>query len=230
VSSYLSWWHEVEYALRYRDLSGLVVAEISAEPEPTLVETPRQMWLRSASVEKKEAAGSSGVAKMAQAADEARATARAQDDLSSDQAFATTAAGQRSRAEKARVVLMMSVKAHHGTKLRRYSNARALWAALAADFKPKGSARAIELRRQLNTISMEEGESLVRYFNRGWELVGHLGEMGIEIDYHHLLSVLLLGLTPRFELTAEIMRNYRHLKLREALEELQAVSYCFALE
>jgi len=167
---------------------------------------------------------------MALAADDARAAARAQDNVASDQAIATAVAAQRSRAEKAHVVIMMSVKAHHGTKLRRYTNARDLWAALAAEFKPKGLARAITLRRQLSTIAMEEGESPVRYFNRGWELLGQLGEMGIEIDDHHLLSALLAGLTPRFELTAEVMQNNRHLTLREALEDLQAASDRFALE
>jgi len=183
-----------------------------------------------AAVEKTAAAGSSGDAKMAQASEEAPATARAQDDLASDQVVATAAAAQRSRGEKARVVIMMGVMAHHGTKLRRYTNSRELWAALAAELKPKGSARAITLRRQLNTISMEEVESLGRYFNRGRELLGHLSEMGIEIDDHHLLSVLLLGRTPRFELTAEVMQKNRHLTLLEALEDLQAASDCFALK
>jgi len=167
---------------------------------------------------------------MAQAADEARAMARAQDDLASDRIVATAAAAQRSRGKKASVAIMMSVNAHHGAKLRRYTSSRHLWAALAAELKPKRSARAIKLRRQVNTISMEGGESLVRHFNLGWELLGHLSEKGIEIDDHHLLSVLLLGRTPRFELTAEVMQNNRHLTLLEALEHRQTASDGFALK
>jgi len=50
------------------------------------------MRLRSASVEKTAAAGSTGDAKMALAADDARAAARAQDNLASDQAIATAVA------------------------------------------------------------------------------------------------------------------------------------------
>jgi len=96
VANYLSWSHEVEYALRDRDLWGLVVAEDSAEAEPTLVATPSKMRLHSASFEKTAAAGSSGDAKMALAADDVRAAARAQDDLASDQAVATAVAAQRS--------------------------------------------------------------------------------------------------------------------------------------
>jgi len=231
VANYLSWSREVEYALRYRDLRGLVVPEDSEEAEVPLEVTPCKMRLHSASTERTALSGGSWDAKANDlAADDARAAARAQEDLAADQAVATIVAAQRARAEKARVVIMMSVKAHHGTKLRRHTNTRALWAALAEELKPKGSARAITLRRQLNAIAMEEGESLVRYFNRGWELVGQLGEMGIEIDDHHLLSALLAGLTSRFELTSAVMQNNRNLKLREALEDLQAADDRFALE
>jgi len=59
---------------------------------------------------------------------------------------------------------MMSVKPHYRTKIRRYTDARDLWAALAAEFKPKGSAQAITLRRQLNMMAMEDYESPVIYF------------------------------------------------------------------
>jgi len=188
--------------------------------------TPCKMRLRSASTEKNAAASGSGDVK----AEDARAAARAQEELASNQTVAAAVAAQRARAEKARVVIMMSVKPHHGTKLRRYTNARDLWAALAAEFKPKGSARAITLRRQLNMMAMEDNESPVLYFNRGWELVGQLGEMGIDIDDHHLLSALLAGLSTRFELTSAVMQNNRNLTLREALEDLQAADDRFALE
>jgi len=226
VANYLSWSHEVEYALRYRALWGLVVPEDSEEAEATLEVTPHKMRLRSASAEMSAAASGSGDVK----AEDARAAARAQEELASDQTVGAAVAAQRARAEKARVVIMMSVKPHHGTKLRRYTTARDLWAALAAEFKPKGSARAITLHRQLNMIAMEDKESPVLYFNRGWELVGQLGEISIDIDDQHLLSALLAGLSPRFELTSAVMQNNRNLTLREALEDLQAADDRFALE
>jgi len=167
-----------------------VVPEDSEEAEVNLEMTPHKMRLRSASAEKNAAASGSGDVM----AEDARAAARAQEELASDQAVAAAVAAQRDRAEKVRVVIMMSVKPHHGFKLRRYTNARDLWAALVAEFKPKRSARANTLRRQLNMIAMRDIESPVLYLNRGGELVGQLGEMGIDIDDHHLLSALLAGL------------------------------------
>jgi len=226
VANNLSWSHEVEYALRYRALWGFVVPEGSEEAEETLETTPHKMRQGSASSEENAAASGSGDVK----AEDARAAARAQEELASDQTVTMTVAAHRARAEKARVVIMVSVKPHHGTNFRRYTNARNLWAALAAEYKPKGPAQAMTLRGQLKMIAMEDEESPVLYFNRGRELVGQLGEMGIDIDGHHLLSALLAGLSKRFELKSAEMQNNRNLTVREALEDLQAADNRFALE
>ena len=54
--------------------------------------------------------------------------------------------------------------------------------------------------------------------------------MGIDIDGHHLLSALLVGLSKRFELKSAEMQNNRNLTVREALEDLQAADDRFALK
>jgi len=226
VASYISCSHEEKCARRYRALWGLAAPEDLEEAEATLEVTPDKMRLRSASAEWNAAASGSGDVN----AEDARAAARAQKELASDQTVAAAIAEQRARAEKARVVIMMNVNPHYGTKLRRYMSARDLWAALGADYKPTGSARAIMLRRQLDVTEMEDKESPILFFSRGRELVGQLGEVGIEIDDQHLLSALLEGLSSRFELNSAVMQNNRNLTLREAVEGLQAADDRFALE
>ena len=168
VSNNLSLSHEVEYALRYRALWELVVTEGSEEAEATLEMTPHKMRQGSASAEENAASSGSGDVK----AEDARAAARAQEELASDQTVTMAVAAQRARAEKGRVFMMVSVKPHHGTNFRRYTNARDLWATLAAECKPKGPAQAMTLRGQLKMIAMEDEESPVLFFNRGRELVG----------------------------------------------------------
>jgi len=152
------------------------------------------MRLSSASAEKTVAAGSGGDVKTRDlAAEDSRAAARAQEERASHKTFAVAVAAQRAPAEKMRVVINMSVKAHRETKLRRFTNALDLSSALTEVFNPKGSARAIALLPHFNTSVIKHGYSLVRCSIPGWKFVRQLCEMGIEIDDRHLLSALLTG-------------------------------------
>jgi len=127
------------------------------------------MRLSSASAEKSVAAGSGGDVKTRDpAAQDSRASARAEEERASHQTLHVAAAAQRAPAEKMRVVINMSVKAHHETKLRRFTNAQDLSSALTEVLNPKESVRAIALRPHFNTRVIEHGYSPVRCCNPGW--------------------------------------------------------------
>jgi len=229
ISNYLVWSHEIEYALRLRKLWGLVVPldDPEAELPVSLMGVRRRSGTRDGGLPRKD--GGSGRGKMEGTAAE-KAAAKQED--AEQEAMETMAAvtKQAERAEQARVIIMMNVKAHHATKLRRYTAARGLWAALLQEFKPCGPAREINRRRQLNSIRMEEDESPMRYFNRGWEVVGLLGEMGIDIDEMQLLSALLAGLQPKYGFTSALLQNNRTVTIREASEDLRAADDRMGLE
>jgi len=77
-------------------------------------------------------------------------------------AWEQTAAEQRQRCERARVIIMLNVRAHHSAKLRRHLTSRDLWAALREEFHPKRTSRGNALLRQLNSLKMGSNETPIR--------------------------------------------------------------------
>ena len=77
-------------------------------------------------------------------------------------AWEQTAAEQRQRCERARVIIMLNVRAHHSAKLPRHLTSRDLWAALREEFHPKRTSRGNALLRQLNSLKMGSNETPIR--------------------------------------------------------------------
>lgn len=62
--------------------------------------------------------------------------------------------------EHARSTLILSVKGHHNATIYRHTMACGAWEALAASFRPRGTARTTNLRWHLNRLQMGRGESV----------------------------------------------------------------------
>jgi len=129
---------------------------------------------------------------------------------------------QQIRAERARVVIILNVRAHHSAKLRRQLTARDMWASLREEFHPRKRSREITMRRQLNSLGMGSNESPSRYFNRDWDIVSLLQYIGIVVDDGWLLGALLSGLSVKYERTMELMEERDDITVRKALAMLRA--------
>ena len=223
VDNFMAWSHEIEYLLRFHDLWGLVVPEDHPEAEPQIassaigptpgVQTRSGLTLGVPKTEANpDARGRGGVSTSTEAG---KVTAAAL-------AWEQTAAEQRQRCERARVIIMLNVRAHHSAKLRRHLTARDLWAALREEFHPKRTSRGNALRRQLNSLKMGANETPTRYFNRAWDIVALLQELDITVDDDWLLGALLGGLPSKYEFTLTSMEERDDITVRKALALLRA--------
>jgi len=77
---------------------------------------------------------------------------------------------------------------------------------------------------------MQCGETVVRYFNRGMELVWELMELGDAITDAQLITALLAGLLPKYELTATVLTMQPGMTVETAQEQLQAAESRLGLE
>jgi len=77
---------------------------------------------------------------------------------------------------------------------------------------------------------MQRGETIVRYFNGGKELVWELVELGDAITDAQLVTALLAGLLPKYELTATVLTMQPRLTVETAQEQLQAADSRLGLD
>ena len=132
--------------------------------------------------------------------------------------------------QQAMSLMVLNVKTHHLPTFRTNATARGAWQALEAEFRSRGPARAVNLRRDLNSLVMTGGEAVVQYFNRAKGIVWELSVLGIAIDDAQLLSSLLAGLSEKFTLTVSILSVQRDMSVSHALEELLAAESRMALD
>lgn len=69
--------------------------------------------------------------------------------------------------------------------------ARGAWEALEREFRSRGPARMVNLRRQLATLKLLRHESVVRYFNRARTLAWELQALGAPVDDQQLVTTIL---------------------------------------
>jgi len=234
ATNYLQWSYEMEHTLRYRGLWGLVVPLGTSEAEPTIAGQPlggeRDMSGTSDPLGQdtsEEPTGDAGSADD-KAKIKTRAVAaavRQVQALAGQEALSAAATARREqdlREGQARAFIMMHVKAHHAGRLRGARTARAVWEALADQFRSRGPAREINLRHRLSTIGMNDKEPVVAYFNRGWTLAWELEEVGAGISDRTLRAALLAGLPEKYSMTVEVLQANRTMTIDETLEDLQA--------
>jgi len=158
VDNYMSWSHEMEYLLRFQGLWGLVVPldHPEAEGQISSLETTGMQLRSGLQLGAPSPMGSRGGTSRDDAAIKVEKTAGDAATGQKEEALllGRAVSAQQTRAERARVVIMLNVRAHHSAKLRRQLTARDLWVSLREEFHPQKRSREITLRRQLNSLAM----------------------------------------------------------------------------
>jgi hypothetical protein len=96
--------------------------------------------------------------------------------------------------------------------------------ALDALFKSKTKARKIELRRQFNSLRMEEGEAVSRFASRAQELQGQLTSVGHDIKTQEVVEAVIAGLPQEYDVISTILMNQGDdLDISEVLQRLLPV-------
>eukprot|EP00170_Pyropia_yezoensis_P005414 contig_22006_g5428 len=134
------------------------------------------------------------------------------------------------REQRALSTMALTVKPHHLATFRLHSTARGVWEALERDFRSRGPAQMLNLRRELANLRMAKDESILRYFNRGKTLAWEIFSLGDPADDAHLVTSLLIGLPKKYELTATVLSAQPELTVQRAQEQLQAAEARLVLD
>lgn len=134
------------------------------------------------------------------------------------------------REQRAMSTMALTVKPHHLATFRLHPTARGVWEALERDFRSRGPARMLNLRRELANLRMPRDESILRYFNRGKTLAWEISSLGDPTDDAHLVTSLLMGLPKKYEVTATVLSAQPELTVQRAQEQLQAAEARLALD
>lgn len=217
VDNYLQWSFQIEHILRIRDCWSAVAQMIG-----TAVNAGGGA-ISATSAAPGGGAAADGAAAVGVTATAGGAGAAETGTGDGAAAAATVQAAATGRAEElAKSIMALNVRAHHRATFRLHPTARGVWEALAAEFRSTGAARMTNLRREMATLEMCRNEPIVRYFNRGRTIAWELQELGAFVDDEQLLTCLLAGLLPKFQLTKEVFLGRPGVTALMAQESLQA--------
>lgn len=105
----------------------------------------------------------------------------------------------------ARALLGYHLGREHKLLLQQYSTAKGLWDHLKAHFGVRDNVRRLELKKQLNTLQLERGESIDGYLARVRKLVTELAGSGNRPTDQDVTDAVLNGLPTEFDSTVEAL-------------------------
>ena len=106
--------------------------------------------------------------------------------------------------EKAHALITLYLKPMHLSTARQCTTAKELWSSLKDFYKKKGVARRLQLRRELNELTLGPTESLTAYFDRAKTLRDDLTAIGAKPEEEDVVTALLNGLTGEYDMLATI--------------------------
>lgn len=139
----------------------------------------------------------------------------------------TTQAGAHAE-EQARSLMVLNIKSRHMTTFRRHPTARGAWLALEKQFRSRGPARLNNLRREMAIMKQGRHEAVMDYFNRASDVAWELEALGGGMDESQVVSALLAGALPKYEVTVKLLLRVKDLDLDTAMEELRGDEARFA--
>ena len=95
---------------------------------------------------------------------------------------------------QAQAISGLHVKDHLLSIIKDAKTARDAWEQLAKLFKDKSKAKISQLRRELNSLKMERGETVTRYIARAHDLRDELVAAGDTLFHHDIITHVLSGL------------------------------------
>ena len=122
---------------------------------------------------------------------------------------------------KAQALIGLHVRDQHVRMVMDSANAKAAWDALQALFAAKSSARRLALKRDLNSLQLESGESVSQYVARARDLRDFLAAAGSEVADDELIMSLLAGLPDDYSmLVTALTTRTQELEMADVLASL----------
>jgi hypothetical protein len=87
------------------------------------------------------------------------------------------------------------------------ATARAAWEALAAIYRSRSNACILILKRQLNSLSMQDTEPVTRYVSRAQALRDQLAAIGHPVDEADVVLAILNGLPDQYNTLVTLIEN-----------------------
>jgi len=119
-------------------------------------------------------------------------------------------------------LIVLNVKPHYRSTFLRHATARGACEALEREFRSRGPAWMLNLRRELTTLKMGRIDSVVRYFNRGRALFWELEALVADVGDEQLVTALLVGLQGKYDLVATVLAVQPGITVEMAQEQMQA--------
>lgn len=99
-------------------------------------------------------------------------------------------------------LLMNNVKNRHVNQISNATSAKQAWDHFAAIFAANTNARRSQLRAELHSFKMANGEAMAEYFSRAKQLQDELMGVGHFMSDSELAYIVVSGLTSRYEMEA----------------------------
>jgi hypothetical protein len=108
---------------------------------------------------------------------------------------------------QAQAIIGLHVKDHLLSIIKDAKTARDAWEQLAKLFKDKSKAKISQLRRELNSLKMERGETVTRYIARATDLRDELVAAGDTLFHHDIITPVLSGLPSSYAMTVALLQD-----------------------
>jgi len=125
------------------------------------------------------------------------------------------------KSQKALALIGLHVKDHHLSTINACRTAKEAWDKLQTTYKAKTEARRMQLRRDLTSLRMHDGEPLTKYFSRATDIRDQLEAIGHTVDKDDLRLAILSGLPKEYETAVQIIvMTHTATELPELLHKL----------
>ena len=108
---------------------------------------------------------------------------------------------------QARGLIMLNVERHHLALVVGCTTSKEAWTAFKDMYKAASHARQRQLKRELNALCMERGETVAKYKGRASELRGQLEAAGSPIKEDELVQAILSGLPTDYETVVTVLES-----------------------
>ena len=110
-------------------------------------------------------------------------------------------------AAKALALIGLSVEDQYLPTVNECDTAKAAWDALASIYKSRSNARVLILKRQLNSITLQDSEPLIKYIGRAQALRDQLAAIGQSVDESDVVLAVLNGLPRQYNTLVTVIEN-----------------------
>jgi transposase InsO family protein len=116
-------------------------------------------------------------------------------------------AAERSKLNKALSLILLNVKDHHLLTLESCQTPSEAWDALKAVYQASNTARQMQLRKELNSLSKQATETIALYAGRVRGLWSDLSSAGVTVTEQDVAMAMLAGLPAEYQTVVEVLEG-----------------------